>query len=145
MGKKILLDVGLVVLLFLASAYLAGVVSMNRPNCATCGASVGAAFFIGSVLALQPVLWFGGLDRAKRIGIWIRAVVVGAVCYLITEYIGANLLASGNYNAGLNIALYANVVFIAVCAGVSVFLAKSESSTLQKTPKEARTEGEQRD
>lgn len=127
MVKKLLLDIGLAFLLFLGAAFLAGVVSMKRPDCVTCGATVGSTVWLAGVLALQPVIWVREVGMLSRCVIWGISMLLGVACYIAFEYLGARLLASGN-GVGLNIAFYANTALIVVAVATSAVFTRLRST-----------------
>lgn len=127
MAKKLLLDIGLAFLLFLGAAFLAGVVSMNRPDCVTCGATVGSTVWFAGVLALQPVIWLREVGMLSRCVIWGISMLLGVACYIALEYLGARLLTSGN-GVGLNMVFYANTVFIVVAVSTSAVFTRVRST-----------------
>lgn len=118
--KKVLLDLGLALVLFLVAAVIAGIVKMQNPECYTCGANVGVTFWWAAFLALQPVLWAGGLTKRARVGIWSAAVGLGALAYLSLEALAASLFVSGNAGTGLSLGLAANSAFDLVALGLSI-------------------------
>jgi hypothetical protein len=119
MLKMVVIDVLLAILLFAAAAFIAGVISMQNPECPTCVAGISVTLWFAAVLALQPVLWARGLKVFQRIGIWVVALVVGGSSYLFLENVGAYIASSGS-GFGLRLGFYANSVFGAVALFASI-------------------------
>lgn len=117
--KRILLDFLMIGLLFAFSVLLAGIISMNNPDCYTCGANIALTFFGASILSLQPVVWVSGLKKSKRFLIWFMAMIIGGGVYILLENVAGNLFLSGNSYA-LKLGLYANDAYYLLALLISI-------------------------
>ena len=135
--KKVVLDVVLVILLFIISLMLETVIKIQNPDCVTCGANMSITFWLASVAALQPALWATGINKIPRILIWLVAVCIGAIAYIVLEFIAGLLFFSGIASA-LSLGVFANIgfsllAFISSLIGVRIIKRKSSAaSSIQK-------------
>jgi hypothetical protein len=123
--KKMVLDVLLSVLLFLPAGALGVVLSRSRPDCYTCGASVGLTAWFALVAALQPAIWLAGVQRSKRFLAWTCAAVTGSVLYFAMEATAGFVLFGGSASMGLVLGLASNYAFSLVALIVSHRLMRS--------------------
>jgi MFS family permease len=117
--KKIVIDILFGFLFFLIALILATALKMQNPECATCGANISITIWWASMIALQPVLWTTGIKKKHRFLIWLIAVLIGGITYVILEIAGGILLSSGK-TFGLSLGFYANSVFYLVSLIISL-------------------------
>jgi hypothetical protein len=117
--KKVVLDVLLSVLVLIPAGVLGAVLSRSRPDCYTCGASVGLTTWFALVAALQPAIWLAGVQRSKRFLAWTWAAVTGSVLYFAMEATAGFFLFGGSASIGLVLGLASNYAFSLVALMVS--------------------------
>ena len=80
--KLILVDLGLMVLLFAFATLIMHYVGRENPGCVACPAIVGYTFLFSSILALQPALWVEGVGAIGRVSIWFISILLGYSVYM---------------------------------------------------------------
>lgn len=107
-AKKIALDIGVAAVLAVLALIVAALVGMQRPDCVTCGSTVGLTLWVVALGAFQPVLWARGIGTRRRLRHWIFAFVLGAGSYLLLEWAAGMLLAAGLIGAAISLGFAAN-------------------------------------